>query len=113
MADNAKLIEELLERATEYGKKSFELIKLKTLDKASDVVSSFIPHTVVFILIVSFLLFFNLGLALWLGDILDKTFLGFFAVAAFYGLMAIVLHFFAHKGLKKIIYNYIIKMVLK
>ena len=75
MEDNAKLIESLLERAAEYGKTSFELVKLKALDKTSDVVSSFIPHSVVFVLIASFMLFLNLGLAFWLGEILGKTYL--------------------------------------
>jgi hypothetical protein len=113
MEDNAKLIESLLEKAADYGKATYELVKLKTLDKTSDAVSSFIPHTVVFILIGLFLLFFNLGLALWLGEILGKTYFGFFAVAAFYGIVGIVLHFFMHKWLKKVICNYLIKNVLK
>jgi hypothetical protein len=113
MEDNAKLIESLLERAVEYGKTSYELVKLKTLDKTSEVVSSFIPHSFVFVLIVSFMLFFNLGLAFWLGEMLGKTYYGFFVVAAFYCVIVIVLHFFMHKWLKKIICDYIIKKVLK
>jgi hypothetical protein len=113
MEDNEKLIESLLERATEYGKTTYELVKLKALDKTSEVVSSFIPHTIVILLIVSFMLFLNLGLAIWLGGILGKTFYGFFAVAAFYGLIGIVIHFFMHKWLKKLVSNYIIKHMLK
>ena len=113
MEDNAKLIESLLERAAEYGKTSYELLKLKGLDKTSDVVSSFIPHSVVFVLIALFILFFNLGLAFWLGEILGKTFFGFFVVAAFYIITGIVIHFFMHKWLKKLICNYFIKQVLK
>jgi len=113
MEDNTKLIEPLLEKAAEYGKTSYELLKLKALDKTSDVVSSFIPHSVVFVLIVSFLLFFNLGLSFWLGEILGKIYYGFFVVAAFYGVIGIVLHFFMHKRIKKIICNYIIKLALK
>ena len=112
MEDNTKLIQSLLERATEYGKTSFELIKLKTLDKSSDVVSSFIPHTVVFVIIASFMLFLNLGIAFWLGEILGKICYGFFLVAAFYGFIAIIIHFFMHKWLKKVISNYIIKQAL-
>ena len=112
MENNAKLIESLLEKAAEYGKTSYELVKLKTIDKTSDVVSSFIPHSIVFVLIASFLLFLNLGLGFWIGEILGKTYYGFFAVAAFYGLLGIVLHFFMHKRLKKIIYNSFIKQLL-
>lgn len=113
MEDNKKLVESLLEKATEYGKTSYELVKLKILDKTSDVVSTFIPHSVVFILIASFMLFLNLGLAFWLGEILGKTCFGFFVVAAFYGITGIVLHFFIHKWLKKLVCNYFIKQVLK
>jgi len=113
MEDNEKLIESLLERAAEYGKTSYELVKLKALDKTSDVVSSFIPHYVVIVLIASFMLFFSLGLAFWLGEILGKTYYGFFVVAAFYGIIGIIIHFFMHKWIKKLVCNYFIKQVLK
>ncbi len=113
MEDNAKLIESLLERAAEYGKASYELVKLKALDKTSDAVSSFIPHSVVFVLIAVFMLFLNLGLSFWLGEILGRTCFGFFVVAAFYGIIGIVFHFFIHKRFKKLVSDYIIKHVLK
>lgn len=113
MEDNAKLIESLLERAAEYGKASLEVIRLKALDKTSDAVSSFIPHSIVFLIIGVFILFLNLGLAFWLGKILGEIFLGFFLVAAFYALIGIVIHFFMHKWLKRVICNYIVKNVLK
>jgi fatty acid desaturase len=113
MEDNAKLIESLLERTVEYGKSSYELVKLKTLDKTSDVVSSFIPHSVVLIIIASFMLFLNLGLAFWLGEVLGKIYWGFFAVAGFYLFTGTIIHFFMHKWLKKLIGNYFIKQVLK
>jgi len=113
MEENAKLMESLLERATEYGKTSFELIKLKALDKTSCVISSFASSSVVFILIASFLLFFSLGLSFWLGEILGETCFGFFVVAVFYVVIGIVLNFFMHKWLKRIFTNYIIKQLLK
>ena len=113
MEENAKPFESLLEKASEYGKTSFELIKLKALDKTSDVVSSLIPNSVFFILIASFMLFLNLGLGFWLGEILGKIYFGFFVIAAFYVIIGIILHFFMHKSIKKLISNYIIKHVLK
>ena len=60
-----------------------------------------------------FFLFLNLGLALWLGDILGKAFYGFLVVAGFYCVTGIVLHFLMHKWLKKVICNYIIRLLLK
>ena len=113
MEDNNKLLESLLEKATDFGKTSFELVKLKTLDKSTDIVSSLVPNSIVFVLIVTFMLFLNLGLALWLGDILGKIFYGFFVVAAFYILAGIVIHFFMHKWIKKLVGNYFIKLMLK
>jgi len=113
MEDKAKLIESLLESAAEYGKAGYELVKLKALDKTSDAVSSFIPHSIVFVLIAIFILFLNLGLAFWIGEIMGKIFIGFFIVAAFYGIIGIILHFFMHNWLKKVICNSIIKNMSK
>jgi len=113
MEDSKKLLESLVARVTDYGKTSYELAKLQAVDKSSDVVSSIIPHTVVLILISSFMLFFNLGLAFWLGEILGKLFYGFFIVAAFYVVVGLVVHLFMHKRLKEIIRNYVIKQLLK
>ena len=113
MEENTSSIESLIEKATEYGKTSFELAKLKALDKTSEVVSSLFSHTLVLVIIASFLLFLSLGLALWLGEILEKIYLGFFIVAAVYGLAGILIHFFFHEWLKKCIGNSIIKQILK
>jgi hypothetical protein len=113
MEENAKLLETLLERATEYGQTSIDLVKLKTLDKTTDIVSSFIPLSVVILFIVSFLLFLNLGIAFWLGEILGKTFYGFFIVAAFYFLAGILIHFFLNKWIKKLVGDYLIRRLLK
>jgi hypothetical protein len=113
MEDNSKVLESLMERVTEYGKTSLELVKLKTIDKTTDVVSSVIPHSFVVALIASFMFFFNMGLAFWLGDILGRVYYGFFIMAVFYGLTGVILHFFMHKWLKKHFGNYIIKQVLK
>jgi len=112
MEDNTKSIETLIEKVTDYGKTSYELAKLKTLDKSSDVASSLIPHSIVFVLFASFMLFANFGLAFWLGEILGNTYYGFFVIAAFYIVAGLVMHFFFHKWLKKRISNYIIKMLI-
>lgn len=113
MDDNSNLIESLLERATEFGKTSYELGKLKVIDKTVDVFSSFVPSTIVVILIALFMLIFNIGLALWLGEILGKEYLGFFVVASFNGLLGIFIHFFLHKWIKKLAGNFMVKKLLK
>jgi uncharacterized RDD family membrane protein YckC len=59
------------------------------------------------------LLFLNLGLAFWLGEILGRPFYGFFVVAAFYLVSALFIHFVLHQPLKKRIGDYLIKQILK
>jgi hypothetical protein len=113
MEDKAMIIEELLEKVTEYGKTEYELIKLKAVDKTSDVVSTAVPYIIVIVLASIFMLFINLGIAFWLGGILSNIYYGFFVVAAFYGMTALVLRLFMHRWLKKHVGNCIVRKVLK
>lgn len=112
MEDNAKIIEELLARVTEYGKTEFELLKLRTLYKSSDIVSTSVPKLIIIAIAATFMLFLNLGLAFWLGGLLGTIYFGFLAVAAFYGIIALILHLFMRKWLKKHVGNYIVRHVL-
>lgn len=113
MEDKAKPLESLLNSATEYGKTSYELFKLKALDKTSNVVSSVVPHSIVLIILSSFMLFLNLGIALWLGEIFGKIFYGFLIIAGFYLIIGVIIYFFLYKWLKKLVCNYVIKQMLK
>jgi hypothetical protein len=113
MNENGKSIEALLEETVEYANTSVKLVKLKALDKTSEVISSFIPHSIVFFLVASLLFFLNMGMAFWLGEIMGNNSYGFFIVAAFYGVLGFIVHFFMHDMLKKKICDYFIKQVLK
>jgi len=113
MEENLKMFESLLDRATEYSKKSYELVRLKIIDKTSDVVSSLAAQSFVLVLLASFVFFINFGLALWLGEVIGKVYFGFFAVAALYALIALVLGVFFNNWLKKAVYNLIVKLMLK
>ena len=107
------MLDSLLESATDYGITSFELIKLKTLDKSADIVSSLIPFYVFILLIASFLLFLNLGIAFWLGELLGKLYYGFFLVAGFYILAGIIIRFFLYKRIKRLVGDFFVKHMLK
>ena len=106
-------LEPLLESAEDYGKTSFELLKLKALDKTSEMASSIAIFIVVILIISMIILIGTIGIALWLGEILGKTWYGFFSVAGAYGILGTVFYFFIYKWLKKVISNFIIKHVLK
>jgi hypothetical protein len=113
MEDKNNLLDSLLESATDYGLTSFELIKLKALDKSTDIVSSLIPYSVFILLISSFLLFLNLGIAFWLGELLGKLYYGFFLVAGFYILAGLIIRFFLFNWIKRLIGDYFVKHMLK
>ena len=107
------LLEPLWEKVEDYGKTSLELLKLKSIDKTSDIVSTLFPNALVIVFTATFLLFVNLGIAFWLGEIWGSLYLGFFAVAAFYGFCGILFYFFLHDSIKERIRNTIIKLLLK
>lgn len=113
MEDNTKSMESLVENAIDFSKTGVELIKLKAIKKSSDVASTMVPHTMVLVLVILASLFINLGLAIWLGEIMGYIWLGFFAVGVFYVIIAIVVHFFMHKCIKDRLNNYIIKQIMK
>ena len=105
------LIEPLLERAEEYGKTSFELLKFKTVYKTADVASTLISRVWLSIIVSLFVLTLNVGVALWIGDALGKNYYGFLIVALFYGFTGIVLYFML-PIMKERLHNSIVKHIL-
>ena len=112
MDEYSNVFETLLERAEEYAKTSIELYKLKTIDKVSEVLSATLSRALACFFFLCFFLMGSVGLALWLGEILGKSWYGFFAVATFYGLIGVVLYFLLHNWLKRTFGNNIIKELL-
>jgi hypothetical protein len=113
MEDKANLLESLLERGEEFSKTSLDLLKLKALDKTSEVLSTIASRLIATIIFFMFFLFGTIGISLWLGEILGKSWYGFLVVAAFYGIVSIVVYCFLHNWLKKLAGDFIIKQVLK
>ncbi len=113
MEDKSNIFKSLLERAEEYILTSADLLKLKALEKVSDIISSIVSSVAALVFIFIFFLMLSIGIALWLGQIFDNTSYGFFIVAVFYGIIGIVLFFFMRKWLRKLLGNFIIKKVLK
>ena len=113
MNDDPDLIDGLVKRLTEFGLTYLELIKLKTINKATNIVSAIFPDLIVSTLFMIFLFFLSLGLALWLGDVLGKIYLGFIAVSLFYFVLGLVSHFFMRGRFKKASENYFIKQFFR
>ena len=105
-------IETLIEKAAVYGKTSFELIRLQAVDKTADKISSFTPGVVLCIIISCFLILVNIGAALWLGEVIGKTYYGFFALAGFYAVVACFFRLFFYKRTKRFFYDLMIRQML-
>ena len=106
-------IESLVDRIETYGKTTYELSKLKLLETTINVVTALVPRQSVIIMVSLFALVLNIGIALLLGELIGRPYYGFFIVAGFYLVAAIILHFFMHKWVKKPISDLIIKQALQ
>ncbi len=113
MEEQTNLIESLIEKGEQYGKTTIELLKLKTLDKSADVVSNLVSWLIVLIFAVLFFLILNIGVALWLGELLGKSYSGFFVVSGFYAFLAIVFSVFRKQLIKTPVNESIINQVLE
>ncbi len=113
MDEQTGLIESLIEKGEQYGKTTLELLKLKTLDKSADVASNLVSWLIVLIFAVLFFLILNIGVALWLGELLGKSYYGFFIVAGFYALLALIFGIFRKQLIKDPVNNSIIEQVLE
>lgn len=113
MNEKQDLMEILLEKGEQYGRTTLELLKLKTLDKSSDVASNLVSWLIVFTFAVLFFLILNIGIALWIGELLGKSYYGFFSVAGFYAILALIFTVFRKQFVKDPINNSIIEQVLE
>lgn len=92
MENNSIQFDELIKKLEDYGNSNIELYKYKLIDKSSVILSSFITLRIVAVGFTLFFLVFSMGLALWLGEILGKTYYGIFIMSGIYGIIAIVLY---------------------
>lgn len=113
MDEREGLVDSLIEKGEQYGKTTLELLKLKTLDKSADVASNLVSWLIIVIFATLFFLILNIGIALWIGDLLGKSYYGFFIIAGFYAILALVFGIFRKQLIKMPVNNSIITQVLE
>jgi len=113
MNNIATPIESLFEKVEDYSRTSIKLFKLNTIDKSADIVSSFAVKSVIFIFVAMFVLSINIGLALWLGEMLGKSYYGFFIVGGVYALIAIPVYIYRHQWIKEPVNNAVITKMMQ
>lgn len=113
MEENTTLLGDLLEKIEDYSKTTIELVKLKAVDKLATTVSNVVYVIIISLLAFFFLLIINLAISFWLGELLGKTYLGFFVVAGFYVLLILLFVLFKKQLIKAPITGTIISKFLK
>lgn len=113
MENKTSTLELLLEKIEAYGKTSFELYKCQAIATSSEVISNLAAKLVFIVLIMLALFMINIGVAFWIGDLLNKTYYGFFVVALFYIIVGVVCYLLRRELIKTPISNSIIKSFLK
>lgn len=103
----------LFEKAGEYAETQLQLLKYRAIDTGAEVVSSLMTRLTVILLFATFIFILNIGLALWIGYLLGQSYYGFFIVAGFYALMALLFYSFRHPWLKKPLNDLLVRKILK
>ncbi len=113
MSDTAHSFQSLLEKSQDYAETKIELVKLKTIAKSSDVLSTIIVLISGLFVGLLFFLFISIGLAFYLGSLVGSTHAGFFIMGGFYGIVLFLLYLLRDKWIKTPATNMIIKKMLK
>ena len=109
MENQSSPVDSLIERVKIYVETRIDLLRLKAIDKSSSFLSLLVSMIVVILMSFIFIMLLSVGVALLLGEMLGKTYYGFFIVAGFYLLVGILLFAFLNKWLKTPIANSMIK----
>ena len=103
-----RIIESLFEKAEDYSKTSIELLKLNAIDKTADMVSSILTRLTLFAVTTLFIFVITIGVALWVGELLGKTYLGFFVMGGIHVTIALLIYTFRREWIEKPIRQFII-----
>ncbi len=90
MTNNTISIEPILRSIEVYTTTSIQLYKLYIVDFIANIYAELYTKLVLIVLLVSCILFFSIGLSLWLGELLGKNYFGFLTVSGIYFMIALV-----------------------
>ena len=113
MEDQKTPVEILLDRTEAYAKTSIKLFKYKATQKVAELVSDMTSGFVIGVIVILVFVNLNIGIALFLGDLLGKMYLGFLSVSGFYAWFGLLVYFFRAAWIKEPINNSIINNILQ
>lgn len=112
MENKPSNVEELFYKLKDYGDTRLDLFKLKSINKASGILSSLITSVILLVLLALVVLCITIGAALLIGVLLGKTYYGFFIIAGVYIIVGLVLFSSRDKMLKTPVSNRLIKELI-
>ena len=113
MESPASSIESLVAHFETYVKTTYELSKLKLVETLAHLTTSLLIRLIAISTLVIFFLLLNIGFALLIGEMLGKSYYGFFLVSAFYLLAGIAFQILFSKKIKRIVNTSIINQALQ
>ena len=100
MERQSNILENLIDRTESYVASTFELSKLKMLEKLIVVVSSTVANLSTIIVLSISLLLFSIASSLYLGKIFEDNYLGFLIIAGVYLVFGLICHYFLRSRIK-------------
>lgn len=113
MENNVTPMELLFQRAEDYSKTTWTLLKLTAIDKSADVAAYLAIRLMLLLVVALFLLTFSIGLSLWAGEVLGKAYYGFFAVTGLYIFIGLLIYIFKSIWIATPVKNAVIINLLK
>lgn len=106
-------IEILISDAGEYVETKAALWKLRGVDAAADLISTSVTRLSIILIVTLFILILSIAIALLIGEWMGRYFYGFFIMAGFYGIAALICYANRNSWLKEPVGNTIIRKLLK
>ncbi|HLX91275.1 MAG TPA: hypothetical protein VKR32_06305 [Puia sp.] len=113
MISQANNVKMLVKDAEDCLKTEIEAIKLKSVDKSSDIISSLFASTVIIVAGLIFIIFLSAACCLLLRRLTGSLELGCFIIAALWGLICLLLYLTRKQLLKGPAQNAVIKKILE
>lgn len=93
-------LKSIMTNAETYVETRIEILRLKFVDKASEALSAVTTGLSIFVVLAFGVFAVSIGLALMLGDLLGKSWYGFFVVGGVYAIAGILMYVNRKKWLK-------------
>ena len=106
-------IDILLSDAGDFIETRTTLWKLKTIESLADVSGELVAGLAMIVITSFVVILFSIGVALWLGELLGKSYYGFFVMGGFYTVVALIILARRQRWLKDTFSNMLIRKILK